>query len=77
MPCFSIAFSENILNCLGFRIADRLPQIYYTLNRLNVETGAFAQLTRKYMTETFNPHTPDMEDVRYVCASGITMDTAR
>ncbi|KAJ5730968.1 uncharacterized protein N7483_005476 [Penicillium malachiteum] len=30
-----------------------------------VETGAFDQLTRKYMTETFNPHTPDMEDVRY------------
>ncbi|CAG8891321.1 unnamed protein product [Penicillium nalgiovense] len=35
--------------------ADRLPQIYYALNRLSVETGAFSQLTRKYMTETFNP----------------------
>ncbi|KAF9244299.1 hypothetical protein DTO013E5_5848 [Penicillium roqueforti] len=45
--------------------ADRLPQIYYALNRLNVETGAFAQLTRKYMTGTFNPNTPDMDDVRY------------
>ncbi|KAJ5807568.1 hypothetical protein N7447_011024 [Penicillium robsamsonii] len=45
--------------------ADRLPQIYYALNRLNVETGAFSQLTRKYMTETFNPNTPDMDDVRY------------
>ncbi|KAJ5895573.1 Arrestin-like N-terminal [Penicillium taxi] len=44
---------------------DRLPQIYYTLNKLNVQTGAFAQLTRKYMTETFNPNTPDAEDVRY------------
>ncbi|KAJ5341855.1 Arrestin-like N-terminal [Penicillium brevicompactum] len=45
--------------------ADLLPQIYYALNRLNVETGAFSQLTRKYMTETFNPNTPDVEDVRY------------
>lgn len=45
--------------------ADRLPQIYYALNRLNVETGAFSQLTRKYMTETFNPNTPDVDDVRY------------
>ncbi|QQK43795.1 Arrestin-like, N-terminal [Penicillium digitatum] len=45
--------------------ADRLPQIYYALHRLNVETGAFSQLTRKYMTETFNPTTPDMDDVRY------------
>ncbi|KAJ5782122.1 hypothetical protein N7457_003896 [Penicillium paradoxum] len=44
---------------------DLLPQIYYALNRLNVETGAFEQLTRKYMTETFNPNTPDVEDVRY------------
>ncbi|CAG7935124.1 unnamed protein product [Penicillium nalgiovense] len=45
--------------------ADRLPQIYYALNRLSVETGAFSQLTRKYMTETFNPNTPDVDDVRY------------
>ncbi|OGE49929.1 hypothetical protein PENARI_c019G03319 [Penicillium arizonense] len=45
--------------------AERLPQIYYALNRLNVETGAFGQLTRKYMTETFNPNVPDIEDVRY------------
>jgi hypothetical protein len=44
--------------------ADVLPQIYYALNRMNVETGAFSQLTRKYMTETFNPNTPDVEDVR-------------
>lgn len=48
--------------------ADRLPQVYYTLNRLSVETGAFRQLTRKYMTETFNPNTPDVDDVRYVSA---------
>ncbi|KAJ5180834.1 Arrestin-like N-terminal [Penicillium capsulatum] len=45
--------------------ADRLPQIYYTLNRLKVDTDAFAQLTRKYMTKTFNPNTPDADDVRY------------
>lgn len=46
--------------------AERLPQVYYALERLNIETGAFAQLTRKYMTETFNPNTPDVADVRYV-----------
>ncbi|KXG51871.1 uncharacterized protein PGRI_092640 [Penicillium griseofulvum] len=54
--------ADYVLDQIG---ADRLPQIYYALNRLNVETGAFAQLTRKYMTETFNPNTPDVEDVRY------------
>ncbi|KAF7714738.1 Lipase [Penicillium ucsense] len=42
-----------------------LPQIYYTLNKLNVATGAFAQLTRKYMSEEFNPNTPDLDSVRY------------
>lgn len=45
-------------------IAELLPQIYYTLNKLNIETGAFAQLTRKYMSETFNPNTPDIDSVR-------------
>ncbi|KAJ5806885.1 hypothetical protein N7474_010477 [Penicillium riverlandense] len=45
--------------------ADRLPQIYYALDRLKVETGAFEQLTRKYMGETFNPNTPDIDTVRY------------
>ncbi|KAJ6185080.1 Arrestin-like N-terminal [Penicillium mononematosum] len=54
--------ADYVLDQIG---ADRLPQIYYALNRLSVETGAFAQLTRKYMTETFNPNTPDVDDVRY------------
>ncbi|CAI7576390.1 unnamed protein product [Penicillium glandicola] len=52
--------ADYVLDQIG---ADRLPQIYYALNRLSVETGAFAQLTRKYMTESFNPNTPDMDDV--------------
>lgn len=52
-------------------LADRLPQIYYTLNRLKVDTDAFAQLTRKYMTETFNPNTPDMDDVRSVLQQSV------
>ncbi|KAJ5355720.1 hypothetical protein N7517_010329 [Penicillium concentricum] len=54
--------ADYVIDQIG---ADRLPQIYYALNRLNVETGAFTQLTRKYMTETFNPNTPDVDDVRY------------
>lgn len=52
--------------CTPNHSADRLPQIYYALNRLSVETGAFSQLTRKYMSETFNPNTPDVKDVRCV-----------
>ncbi|KAJ9301280.1 hypothetical protein DTO271G3_1415 [Paecilomyces variotii] len=44
---------------------DRLPQIYYAFNRMRIDTGAFDQLTRKYIEETFNPNTPDVEDVSY------------
>lgn len=47
-------------------IDERLPQIYRLLDRLKIETGAFAQLTRKYMEGEFNPKTPDVEDVRCV-----------
>lgn len=62
----SFNFSHLGFSLTRYLLADRLPQIYYTLNKLNVETGAFAQLTRKYMAETFNPHTPDVKDVRCV-----------
>ncbi|KAL4897450.1 triacylglycerol lipase [Aspergillus ambiguus] len=44
---------------------DRLAQAYYALEQLKVEHGAFSQLTRNYMENTFNPNTPDVEDVRY------------
>ncbi|KAI4135031.1 MAG: hypothetical protein LQ347_001012 [Umbilicaria vellea] len=45
--------------------ANRLPKIYKVLDFINMETGAFSQLTRKYMREDFNPRTPDREGVRY------------
>lgn len=43
---------------------DRLAQLYYVLEQIKVETGAFSQLTREYMEKSFNPSTPDVEDVR-------------
>ncbi|KAF7594400.1 hypothetical protein BBP40_009381 [Aspergillus hancockii] len=46
-------------------IDERLPQLYYALERMKFETGAFSQLTREYMEKTFNPTTPDVENVRY------------
>ncbi|GAT19011.1 LOW QUALITY PROTEIN: triacylglycerol lipase [Aspergillus luchuensis] len=55
------AVADFVLKQIG---DDRLAQLYYALDRLKVETGAFAQLTRDYMTNTFNPATPDIEDVR-------------
>ncbi|KAL1958834.1 hypothetical protein VTO42DRAFT_3671 [Malbranchea cinnamomea] len=48
------------------RIGDeRLLQLYYVLDRLGFENGAFEQLTCRYMEREFNPNTPDVDDVRY------------
>ncbi|KAL8731852.1 MAG: hypothetical protein Q9166_003136 [cf. Caloplaca sp. 2 TL-2023] len=46
--------------------AKNLPRIYRALKALRIETGAFSQLTRRFMKEDFNPKTPDREGVRYL-----------
>lgn len=45
-------------------LADRLPIVYKALKLVHIETGAFEQLTRQFMTEVFNPKTPDAAGVR-------------
>ncbi|OAX79678.1 hypothetical protein ACJ72_06002, partial [Emergomyces africanus] len=50
----SILFTENT--------EKRVTDIYNALARLKIESGAFSQLTRKYMQEEFNPNTPNIED---------------
>ncbi|KAL4792745.1 Alpha/Beta hydrolase protein [Aspergillus venezuelensis] len=65
------AVADYILNQIG---DDRLAQLYYLLEQIKIETGAFAQLTREYMEKEFNPNTPDLEDVRYF-SYGAVMET--
>lgn len=55
------AVADYVLQQIG---DDRLAQLYYVLEQIKVETGAFSQLTREYMEKSFNPSTPDVEDVR-------------
>lgn len=55
------AFADVLLNELGASV----PVFYRLLHRLGIHTGAFDQLTREYMTKTFNPNTPDIPSVRY------------
>lgn len=45
--------------------SEHLPAIYRAMARLSIDTAAFAQLTRRYVTEEFNPANPDDEEVRY------------
>ncbi|EXJ66372.1 triacylglycerol lipase [Cladophialophora psammophila CBS 110553] len=44
---------------------DLLPWIYRLLARLHIDSGAFAQLTTRYMTQTFNPCVPNDPSVKY------------
>ncbi|PGH06255.1 triacylglycerol lipase [Blastomyces parvus] len=56
------AFADYVFGQIGEK---RVTEIYNALARLKIESGAFNQLTRKYMQEEFNPNTPDVHDVRY------------
>ena len=56
------AFADYCFERIG---KDQLPRVYKVLNSLSIETGAFSQLTRSYMNETFNPRTPDLLGVAY------------
>jgi triacylglycerol lipase len=46
--------------------AARLPRVYKALKCFKMDTGAFSQLTTKYMETDFNPRTPNVEGVEYV-----------
>lgn len=55
------AFADYMFTRIGtFR-----PRLYKVLESLGMETGAFSQLTIDYMTNEFNPRTPDVEGIRY------------
>jgi len=56
------AFADHILDRIG---PSRLPIIYRAMDSIGLPSGAFTQLTRQYMTEEFNPKTPDREGVAY------------
>lgn len=56
------AFADYVLDRIGQK---RLSRVYRTLRTLRIETGAFSQLTRRYMQEDFNPKTPNREGVLY------------
>jgi len=56
------AFADYLFRWIGIA---NVPKLYKALNYFGLETGAFEQLTVKYMNESFNPRTPDREDIAY------------
>ena len=63
------AFADYIFNQIG---KANIPKLYKAMEFFGLETGAFRQLTEEYMTEKFNPRTPDVEGIKYY-SYGATM----
>lgn len=62
-PHHGSAYADFLLDQIG---PDNLPRLYEAWTRTTgLGTGAFAQLTRRYMDDEFNPRTPDDPAVRY------------
>jgi triacylglycerol lipase len=56
------SFADFLLREIG---EENVPRVYKLMERLNLDSGAFSQLTTKYMRESFNPANPDDPSVRY------------
>ncbi|KAF1808332.1 alpha/beta-hydrolase [Eremomyces bilateralis CBS 781.70] len=56
------SFADYLHEQLGPIHFKRLSRV---LGQVGMESGAFSQLTQKYLIEEFNPKTPDRDDVRY------------
>ncbi|CAK1357449.1 Lipase 2 [Cercospora beticola] len=56
------SFADYMFERIGYT---NVPKLYKVLEFFGMETGAFRQLTLKYMAESFNPRTPDLEGVKY------------
>lgn len=56
--------------------ARQIKRIYKVMEYFGLETGAFSQLTREYMTTNFNPKTPNIPDVKYY-SYGASLEPSR
>lgn len=56
------AFADWTFKWIGMT---NIPRLYKALNFFGLDSGAFEQLTMKYMDSSFNPRTPDVEGVEY------------
>lgn len=62
-PHHGSAYADFLFDKIG---PDRLPHLYDAWKRVTgLGTGAFEQLTTRYMAEEFNPQTPDDPAVQY------------
>ncbi|KAI4756087.1 alpha/beta-hydrolase [Aureobasidium sp. EXF-12344] len=69
-PHYGSSFADVMFSWIG---PTNIPKLYKVLEFFGFETGAFSQLTQKYMRENFNPKTPDREGIAYY-SYGATVD---
>ena len=71
-PHHGSPFADYLFDVIG---PEYLPRLYGLWERTTGwEPSAFAQLTTKYMTEEFNPRTPDDPTVRYFSYGAMVKD---
>ncbi|ORX96356.1 Alpha/Beta hydrolase protein [Clohesyomyces aquaticus] len=56
------AFADYMFETIG---PSQIKRIYKVMESFRFETGAFSQLTRQYMADSFNPRTPDVDGIEY------------
>ncbi|KAJ4292743.1 lipase 2 [Kalmusia sp. IMI 367209] len=67
------AFADYMFDSIG---PHQIRRLYKIMEYFGLETGAFSQLTRKYMQEEFNDKTPDVEGIRYY-SYGASLEPSR
>lgn len=60
----SMSSNQRSWTLLKVGLAHRIKRIYRVMEYFGFETGAFSQLTTKYMKENFNPKTPNVDSIR-------------
>lgn len=66
------AFADFVMKQVGPIFS---PKFWQSLDSMGISTGAFDQLTRRYMLEEFNPKTPDDPSVRYFSYGAVKQPT--
>lgn len=71
-PHHGSPFADYLFDAIGPAYLPRMYQLWEQTT--GWEPGAFAQLTTKYMTDEFNPRTPDDPTVRYFSYGAMIKD---
>ncbi|KAF2676966.1 alpha/beta-hydrolase [Lentithecium fluviatile CBS 122367] len=67
------AFADYMFDTIG---THQIKRLYKVMEYFGLETGAFSQLTRRYMQTEFNDKTPNIDGIRYF-SYGASLEPSR